>query len=106
MSQERSSDVLVLGSGAAGLATALQLAESAHVQILSKDEIHGGSTNRAQGGIAAVLHPNDSIESHIADTIKAGDGLCDPAIVQFGRKKRNNGYRQFTSTGCRFRQVR
>ena len=83
MNQRRSSDVLVLGSGAAGLATALQLAESIHVQILSKDQIHGGSTNRAQGGVAAVLHPHDSIESHVADTIKAGDGLCDPAIVRF-----------------------
>ena len=62
-------DVLIIGSGAAGLATALGLAEHALVAVLSKDALDAGSTNWAQGGIAAVLDEADDIEAHIADTL-------------------------------------
>ena len=75
--------VLIVGAGAAGLATALKLAERTRVIVLSKGPIEGGSTNWAQGGIAAVTAPGDSVESHVRDTLRAGAGLCDEAIVRF-----------------------
>ncbi len=76
-------DILVIGSGAAGLALALKLAPQGSVALLSKDGLSAGSTSRAQGGIAAVLAEGDSIDSHIADTLEAGAGLCDPEAVRF-----------------------
>lgn len=80
---EHQCDVLIIGSGAAGLSHALKLAESCQVVVLSKSDISEGSTKYAQGGIAAVFDENDSIESHVADTLLAGDGLCDKNAVQF-----------------------
>ncbi|MTJ80700.1 MAG: L-aspartate oxidase [Telmatospirillum sp.] len=76
-------DVLVIGSGAAGLTVALQLAPAVKVAVLSKSDLSEGSTYYAQGGIAAVLDTTDSTEFHIADTLIAGDGLCDPSVVRF-----------------------
>lgn len=76
-------DVLIIGSGAAGLTLALQLADHAQVTVLSKGPLTEGSTYYAQGGIAAVFDENDSIESHINDTLVAGAGLCDIAAVEF-----------------------
>jgi len=75
-------DVLIIGSGAAGLATALHLADHAKVTVLSKDALRGGSTNRAQGGVAAVTAPDDSFEAHIEDTMAAGAGLCVESAVR------------------------
>ncbi len=83
MSDPYHADVLIIGSGAAGLAAALQVADRARVVVLSKDRIDGGSTNRAQGGIAAVTGPADSPEDHIRDTIRAGAGLCNEEIVRY-----------------------
>ncbi len=77
-----SHDVLIIGSGAAGLTLALQLAPDFKVAVLSKDTITEGSTFYAQGGVSAVLSDQDSIESHIEDTLIAGAGLCDPAAVR------------------------
>lgn len=86
----REFDILVIGSGAAGLAAALHLANVAKVGVLSKGEISDGSTRWAQGGIAAVLNDTDSVESHIEDTMVAGAGLCRKKTVRFvvenGRK--------------------
>jgi len=82
MSAQYQFDILIIGSGAAGLSTALRIADNAHVAVLSKAAISEGSTNYAQGGISAVLDPKDSIESHIADTLNAGAGLCDEEIVR------------------------
>ena len=76
-------DVLIIGSGAAGLVTALHLADGARVTVLSKDAVRGGSTNRAQGGVAAVTGPEDSFDSHVADTVAAGAGLCVEDVVRF-----------------------
>jgi len=76
------SDILVIGSGAAGLSLALRLADTNSISLISKESLQEGSTLYAQGGIAAVLASDDSIESHIADTINAGAGLCDPEIVR------------------------
>ncbi len=80
---EYSADVIVIGSGAAGLTTALNLAEKAKVIILAKAAISSGSTAWAQGGIAAVLEENDTFESHIEDTMIAGAGLNNRAAVEF-----------------------
>lgn len=76
-------DVLVIGSGAAGLTLALSLAKHAKVAVLSKNAIHEGSTWFAQGGIAAVLDDKDSIEAHVKDTLIAGAGLCHEDAVRF-----------------------
>lgn len=76
-------DVLIIGSGAAGLTLALSLAEQARVVVLSKGAMTQGSTWHAQGGIAAVLDDEDSIESHVADTLSAGGGLCHKDVVEF-----------------------
>jgi L-aspartate oxidase len=76
-------DVLVIGSGAAGLTVSLQLAPHAKVALLSKGKLTDSSTLYAQGGIAAVLDATDSLESHVADTLVAGAGLCDAGVVRF-----------------------
>ena len=76
-------DVLVIGSGAAGLTLALSLADTAQVTVLSKGKLTNGSTWYAQGGIAAVLDDQDSVESHVADTLVAGGGLCHEDVVEF-----------------------
>jgi len=76
-------DVLIIGSGAAGLSLALRLAAHHDVLVLSKAQISEGSTLYAQGGIAAVFDETDSIESHVEDTLIAGAGLCDREAVSF-----------------------
>ncbi|MEQ9210019.1 MAG: FAD-dependent oxidoreductase, partial [Pseudomonadales bacterium] len=76
MNKSQNSDVLIIGSGAAGLTAALHLAQKYQVNILSKTSLSSGSTYWAQGGIAAVLDDSDSIEAHVNDTLDAGAGLC------------------------------
>ena len=79
-----STDVLILGSGAAGLSCALRLAQQGHaVTVVSKSELSSGSTLWAQGGISAVLDKNDSLAAHVRDTLAAGAGLCDEQAVKF-----------------------
>lgn len=75
-------DVLIIGSGAAGLSTALNLDPETSVAIISKSGLSSGSTPWAQGGVAAVLAENDDIDSHIEDTLNAGAGLCHIDAVQ------------------------
>ena len=91
MSKLQSYDVLIIGSGGAGLSLALKLADRYQVAVLSKFALTEGSTYYAQGGISAVLDSQQaSIESHIQDTIISGAGLCDPEIVrltvEYGKK--------------------
>jgi L-aspartate oxidase len=76
-------DVVIIGSGAAGLTAALNLTQHCNVALLSKGPINMGNTIYAQGGIAAAISDEDSIESHIEDTLRAGDGLCDLDTVKF-----------------------
>lgn len=78
-----STDVLIIGGGAAGLSLALRLAGDARVTVLTKGPLHEGSTYYAQGGVSAVLDAGDSIASHIEDTLIAGAGLCHPDAVRF-----------------------
>jgi L-aspartate oxidase len=75
-------DILIIGSGAAGLTLALKTADFARVAVLSKGDLNQGATFYAQGGIAAVLDETDSIESHVADTLSAGVGLCHEEVVE------------------------
>ena len=83
MSKQHNCDVLIIGSGAAGLTLALHLAINADVIVLSKGPINEGSTFYAQGGIAAVFDENDSIDSHVQDTLIAGAGICEEDVVRF-----------------------
>jgi L-aspartate oxidase len=75
-------DVLILGSGAAGLSLALRLSADISVAVVSKRELTEGSTLYAQGGISAVLDAKDSVDSHVRDTLRAGAGLCDTRVVR------------------------
>ena len=81
--EQHQSDVLIIGSGASGLSLALQLAGHAHVAVVSKADMKEGATFYAQGGVSAVLDAEDSIASHINDTINTGCGLCNSAVVEF-----------------------
>jgi L-aspartate oxidase len=75
-------DVVILGSGAAGLAAGLAARPTRSVLIVTKDTLDAGSTAWAQGGLAGVLDPHDSLENHVRDTLAAGAGLCDEAAVR------------------------
>ncbi len=75
-------DVLIIGSGAAGLSLALRLPESIQVAVIAKRELTEGNTYYAQGGISAVLDVEDSVDSHVNDTLVAGAGLCDEQTVR------------------------
>ena len=76
-------DVIIIGSGAAGLTAAINLAQDRKVLVLAKGALDSGSTNWAQGGIAAVLDAGDSFEAHVDDTMVAGAGLNNRATVEF-----------------------
>ncbi|WP_062064881.1 L-aspartate oxidase [Cellvibrio sp. OA-2007] len=95
-------DVLVIGSGAAGLTLALSLAQQARVAVLSKNEINQGSTWFAQGGIAAVLDDQDSIDAHVADTLVAGAGLCHEDAVRFTVERSKDAIQWLINQGVNF----
>ena len=76
-------DVLIIGSGASGLSLALALADEVNVAIVSKSSLEESATFYAQGGVSAVIDQADSIESHVADTLAAGAGLCRADVVNF-----------------------
>ena len=76
-------DVLIVGSGLAGLSAALHLAPTHRVAVITKRTLQDGSSGWAQGGIAAVLADDDSFAAHIEDTLVAGAGLCDLATTRF-----------------------
>lgn len=75
-------DVLIIGSGTAGLALALKLAPLGKVVVLAKEKASGSNSSMAQGGISAVMSEEDTFESHIRDTLVAGAGLCKETVVR------------------------
>ncbi len=98
----RTYDIVIVGSGAAGLMAALKLAPHLRVAVLSKGRISAGSTNWAQGGIAAVLEESDSIQSHIDDTLVAGDGLCNEEAVRFMVERSRTAIEELIDLGVDF----
>ncbi|WAW09960.1 L-aspartate oxidase [Oxalobacter vibrioformis] len=76
-------DVVIVGSGLAGLSVALRLPASCRIALICKRTLDESASNYAQGGIAAVLDPVDSIEQHVADTMRAGAGLCEENVTRF-----------------------
>ncbi len=82
MGAPAATDFLIIGSGIAGLRAAADLADHGRVTILTKADPTESNTGYAQGGIAAAIGPDDSPELHFADTMAAGDGLCDPDAVR------------------------
>jgi L-aspartate oxidase len=76
-------DTLIIGSGLAGLTMALKLAEHRKVGLITKKTLLDGASGYAQGGIAAVLSADDSLDAHIQDTLTAGAGLCDEAVTRY-----------------------
>ena len=103
MSYLKNYDVLIIGSGGAGLSLALKLADhAASVAVLSKFALTSSSTYYAQGGISAVFDADDSIESHIEDTLDAGAGLCDPEIVRITVAKGKNSIEWLREQGVVF----
>ncbi len=96
-------DVLVIGSGAAGLSCALRLAQSGvGVTVVSKGPLSSGSTLWAQGGISAVLDAEDSVENHVHDTLVAGAGLCDERAVRHAVERGPACVRWLASQGVEF----
>ncbi|MFC1684660.1 L-aspartate oxidase [Pseudomonadota bacterium] len=95
-------DVLIIGSGAAGLSLALRLPDSARIAVVAKRNLSEGNTLYAQGGISAVLDVKDSVESHVADTLNAGAGLCDEAAVRHVVEKGPENIRWLLEEGVQF----
>lgn len=95
-------DVLIIGSGAAGLSLALRLPETCRIALVAKGPLSEGSTLYAQGGISAVLDKADSVESHIEDTLNAGAGLCSPATVRYVVEKGPDCIRWLIDQGVSF----
>ncbi len=95
-------DILVIGSGIAGLSFALKVAEFAKVAIITKKSDSTSNTNNAQGGIAAVLDHSDSYESHIQDTLIAGAGLCGKEAVEVLVKEGPDRIKELIDFGVQF----
>jgi len=102
MSNSHRHDVLIIGSGAAGLSLALRLRSDISVAVISKRELREGNTLYAQGGISAVLDAADSVESHVQDTLIAGAGLCDADIVRLVVERGPENIRWLLREGVQF----
>jgi L-aspartate oxidase len=96
------SDFLVIGSGIAGLFTALELSKIGRVEVVTKENIAESSSHYAQGGIAAVTSVYDSFELHIKDTLKAGAGLCRRSAVEVMVKEGPERIKDLLKIGCSF----
>ncbi|MEO0436913.1 MAG: L-aspartate oxidase [Pseudomonadota bacterium] len=95
-------DVVIVGRGAAGLATALKLPKKLNIAVLSKGDVTQSSTYWAQGGMAAVLHARDSVESHVEDTLAAGAGLCHRDAVELTVSRSTETVEWLASLGVDF----
>ncbi|HOZ87607.1 MAG TPA: L-aspartate oxidase, partial [Bacteroidia bacterium] len=95
-------DFLVVGSGIAGLSFALKVADRGKVILITKSNADESNTKYAQGGIAAVWHDSDSVEKHVADTLNAGAGLCNEAIVRMVVEEGRNRVKELIDLGTKF----
>ena len=102
MQRQSYHDVLIIGSGAAGLSLALRLAEHGRIALISKGPLAEGATLYAQGGISVVLDEHDSLTSHITDTLTAGAGLCDGEAVTYCVEQARNGIQWLIDKGVPF----
>jgi len=102
MSTTHRHDVLIIGSGAAGLSLALRLRADISIAVISKRELREGNTLYAQGGISAVLDATDSIESHVQDTLNAGADLCDADAVKLVVERGPENIRWLLREGVQF----
>lgn len=98
------SDVLVIGSGIAGLSFALKVADFAKVTLITKKAQVDTATNLAQGGIAAVLSEDDSVSSHINDTLRSGDGLCNETVVRMVVEEGSSRVKELIDMGVHFQK--
>jgi L-aspartate oxidase len=103
--RERDCDVLIVGSGIAGLSLAIALAGRARVVVLTKKSRADSNTNYAQGGIAAVMSAGDDPALHIADTLRAGAGLCHEEAVSLLVREGPERVRELIEWGARFNRV-
>ncbi len=95
-------DYLVIGSGLAGLMSAIRLSSHGRVTVAMKCGLYDGNTDRAQGGIACVTDPEDSVESHVRDTLETGNGLCDERVVRAIVEAAPDRIRELESLGVHF----
>lgn len=99
-------DVIVVGSGIAGLSFALKAAAAGHrVGIFTKKDRAESNTNYAQGGISVVTSESDDFELHVQDTVTAGDGLCDEAVVRMIVSEGPSRVRELIEMGVAFSQL-
>ncbi|WP_216852779.1 L-aspartate oxidase [Phytoactinopolyspora halotolerans] len=98
-------DVVVVGSGIAGLTTALEARKAGRVLLVTKTRLSAGSTAWAQGGIAAALGPEDSPEQHLRDTLLAGGGLCDEDAVRMLVTEGPSRVRELAALGTEFERA-
>lgn len=98
------SDVLIVGSGVSGLSFALKAAQFSKVTLITKKKKADTATNLAQGGVAAVLSVEDSIDAHIGDTLVSGDGLCNETIVRIVTTEGPDRVRELMDLGVRFQK--
>ena len=101
MASPLETDYLVVGSGIAGLNFALLAAQHGRVVVITKKAPDDTNTNWAQGGVAAVLSPQDSFDQHIKDTLVAGDGLCDRGVVEMCVEAGPAQVERLLAIGCR-----
>ena len=95
-------DVLIIGSGLAGLSSAIKLADNKKIAIISKKELSVSSSQWAQGGIASAISEEDSVAAHINDTLSAGAGLCDEAVVSFVANRSQEALKWLAEIGVDF----
>ncbi len=104
-STQNNSDVLIIGSGAAGLTLALSLADQCKINLVCKEHLTESATLYAQGGISAVLDKNDSLDDHVEDTLNAGAGLCNERIVRKVVSDGPQSIRWLSDQGVCFTQI-
>lgn len=98
-------DVLVIGGGIAGFRSALGIEDGVRVLVVTKDEVRESNSTYAQGGIAGVIDPEDRFDDHIADTLAAGKGLCDPRIVELVVREAPQRIGELIGWGTHFDEV-